>query len=112
IEHKADNSTLKHQLIYTPCHMGNIAYSFEYKALSAFIDGSFTGVRYATYLGAKLQPYFLTNAGAKYNFQLKKQDLKLSFQVNNIFNVSYQNEKYYAMPGVSFRVGLTLVLKS
>jgi outer membrane cobalamin receptor len=30
----------------------------------------------------------------------------LSFSVNNLLNTDYQNEKYYAMPGRSFRVGL------
>ncbi|HOO85219.1 MAG TPA: TonB-dependent receptor [Prolixibacteraceae bacterium] len=112
IESKADNTTFKHQLIYTPYHMGNIVYSIEYKQFNAFIDGNFTGGRYSNYLGSKLQPYFLTNAGAWYNFKLRNQGLKLSFQVNNIFNVSYQNEKYYAMPGINFRCGLTLIIKS
>ena len=111
IKTSTTSDPVHHQLIYTPLHMGNVSYLLHYKNLLFYIDGSFTGERYAVYHGAKLQAYFLTNCGATYKFSLKKQDFKIALSANNIFNVSYENEKYYAMPGANFKASISTTLK-
>lgn len=112
VETETSGKISREQLIYTPFHMGNAMVQLNYKSFNLFIDGNFTGSRKADYLGATLPPYFLTNAGGSYQFMVMNQKLHFSFSTNNIFNVNYQNEKYYAMPGRSFRIGLTIELQS
>jgi len=104
------SGTTHHQLIYTPVHMANGSYFLHYRKSTFSIDGTFTGKRYANYLGSKLNPYFLTNIGFVQELKIWKQPFKVNFSVNNLFNVSYENEKYYAMPGINFRIGLTAII--
>ena len=111
-ESGSETSTTGQQLIYTPLHMGNSVLQFEFRNAKLFIDGSYTGRRSANYMGVILDPYFLTNAGLNYQFQLKNQDFNLTFSATNIFNVNYENEKYYAMPGIGFRAGLSVIIQS
>ena len=101
------------QLIYIPKHMFNSYYNLKYKNLSFMLDGSFTGGRYYAYISKSTQTrkpldsYFLANCVVNYYFKVKKQDFIGSFSVNNIFNVDYQNQRYYAMPGINFRTSIT-----
>ncbi|MGF7139192.1 TonB-dependent receptor [Roseimarinus sediminis] len=107
-----EGATINHQLIYNPMHMANFYYALKYHSLSANIDGTFTGSRYTNYVGSKLPAYFLTNCGLALKNEYRQQSFTVSFTVHNLFNVSYQNEKYYAMPGRSFRLGLSISLHS
>ena len=112
IEEGTSGKTTREQLIYTPLHMGNLMLKLDYKTLNVFVDGNFTGKRKADYLGVTLPPYFLTNAGCSYGFTLLNQKTQVSLSVNNLFNVSYENEKYYAMPGIGFRAGFTMLIQT
>lgn len=104
------------QLIYIPMHMANASYSFQYEKFRAFIDGSFTGSRFNNYAASEssrrddLDPYFLANCGLAYQLSIMEQMFSLSFSANNIFNVDYQNQKYYAMPGINFKLGISAVI--
>lgn len=102
----------RRQLIYAPLHLGNISYTAFIGETSFYIDGKYTGTRSANYLGSKLAPNFITNAGATYQFKVKEQPFKITLSANNIFNVSYENEKYYAMPGINFRIGISTSIQS
>ena len=99
------------QLIYTPMNMGNISYLANYHKFGILLNGTYTGERYSDYLGSKLKAYFLTNCGAFYRLPIKEQEFKLSFTLNNLFNVNYQNEKYYAMPGINWQFSISTTLK-
>ncbi|MFA9392985.1 MAG: TonB-dependent receptor [Prolixibacteraceae bacterium] len=112
IEQEKTGPITHEQLIYTPLHMGNLLVQLNHKATNVFIDGNFTGSRKADYLGSVLHPYFLTNIGGSHQLEFKNQELSFSLSINNIFNVNYENEKYYAMPGRSLRIGLTIQLHS
>jgi iron complex outermembrane receptor protein len=48
----------------------------------------------------------VANCGIEYLFSLKKQQFDVVFSSQNLLNADYQNEKYYAMPGRSFRLSL------
>lgn len=107
-----EGATINHQLIYTPLHMANFYYALKYHSFSANIDATFTGSRYTNYTGSKLPAHVLTNCGLAFKNEYRQQNFTISFTVHNLFNVSYQNEKYYAMPGRSFRLGLSISLNS
>jgi iron complex outermembrane receptor protein len=102
------------QLIYIPKHMGNTYLRLNYHLWNVFVDGGFTGKRLADYSGSyymphgyELDPYFLANSGLSRELRIRKQAVFLSFAVNNILNTDYQNQRFYAMPGRSFRIGIS-----
>ena len=95
------------QLIYSPKHMGNTFAMFSYHNWMVYADGNYTGARFADDMGNELDAYFLTNCGLSRKLNYRKQLFSLSFSVYNIFNTSYENEKYYAMPGRNFRISLS-----
>lgn len=102
------------QLLYVPKHIGNAYLMLNYQQWNFFVDGSYTGKRFADYsgsyampLGYELDQYFLANCGISHKIELSKQQFFLSFSINNILNTDYQNERFYAMPGRSFRVSLS-----
>jgi iron complex outermembrane receptor protein len=110
---KIEDDKPDQQLIYIPKHMFNACYSLKYRKLTAMVDGSFTGERFYAYISSAdqereaLDSYFLTNCMLNYNFNMKKQNFVGALSVNNIFDVDYQNQYNYAMPGLNFRVSLT-----
>jgi vitamin B12 transporter len=102
------------QLLYVPKHIGNAYLRLNYLSWNLFIDGGYTGKRFSDYSGTysmpfgfELDPYFLANCGVSRKFSVAKQPVFLSFALNNLFNADYQNERFYAMPGRSFRIGLS-----
>ena len=94
----------KKQLMLVPYHkaFGNL--DFNYKFLTLYIQGMFTGLTYTGTDEKKntaLQPYFLLNSGisatiSKFNFGLR---------VNNITNTIYRtSDANFWMPKRNFSV--------
>ncbi len=114
VKDESPTSIINRQLIYVPKHIGNTYLRLNYLDWNLFVDGSFTGKRYADYSGSyympkgfELDPYFLANTGVSRKLNLFKQSVFLSFAVNNLLNADYQNERFYAMPGRSFRFAIS-----
>lgn len=95
------------QLIYSPKHMANTFAMLSFRNWTAYADGNYTGSRFADDMGNELDPYFVANCGVSRKINYKKQLFNLSLSVYNVFDTSYENEKYYAMPGRSFRISLS-----
>jgi len=102
------------QLLYAPKHIGNTYLMLNYQSWNFFVDGSYTGKRFADYSGSYAMPkgyelvdYFLANCGISRKIELSKQQFFVSFAMNNLLNTDYQNERFYAMPGRSFRISLS-----
>jgi iron complex outermembrane receptor protein len=101
-----ENGLLDRQMNYSPLHMGNAVLEAKYKSWRIFTDGQYTGWRYTDDFGRTLDAFFVANCGVEYQFNIKKQHFDVVFSLQNFLNADYQNEKYYAMPGRSFRLGL------
>lgn len=110
---KIEDGKPDQQLIYIPKNMFNAYYQLEYKDFLFLLDGSYTGERYDVYINKTsqlrktLDSYFVTNCVLRYSFKLMQQDCAGAFSANNIFNVNYQNQRNYAMPGINFRLSIT-----
>ena len=100
------NGLLNRQMNYSPLHMGNAVLEAKYKSWRIFTDGQYTGWRYIDDFGRTLPAFFVVNCGIEYLFSFKKQQFDVVFSSQNTLNADYQNEKYYAMPGRSFRLSL------
>jgi len=73
----------------------------NYKNLSNILEISYTGKRYITVANTKyLAPYVICNTCITCNLFRR---FKLSFEVRNIFNQSYEVMAGYPMPGREYR---------
>lgn len=106
IKNLEQNGLLNRQMNYAPLHMGNTTLGLKYQSWRIFADGQYTGWRYADDFGHTLDAFFVVNCGVGYLFDVKKHKLDITFSSNNFLNADYQNERYYAMPGRSFRLSL------
>ncbi len=107
-----ENGIIGRQLNYVPVHMGNGWFSLSNDRWRFFTDGQLTGKRFTDDFGYTLPAYFITNIGITYLANFQKHSFDISFSVNNLFNVDYQNERYYAMPGRYFRLSLIYEFKT
>lgn len=89
------------QLAYQPRHSWRAMVKGERGKFSVFAAMSYTGRRTTLDIYDVLPSYLLTDAGATFRQPFGDNELVLSATVKNIFNVSYQNVKFYAMPGTN-----------
>ena len=97
---------LNRQLNYVPKNMANGYLSLKFDQWYLIADCQYTGQRYTDDFGDKLPGYLLANGTVAYTLKGKRSTCDLSLSANNLFNKNYQNEKYYAMPGRSVRIGI------
>lgn len=100
------------QLIYAPKHTGNAYGNLNWGAGGLGFEGIYTGERLHNKVGDKLPAHFLTNLSAWYRFKYGQQSLRLTAQVLNLLDKDYQNEAYYAMPGRSFKLSISIDLNN
>ena len=90
-----------YDLIYRPRHKASLEFSMNYKNLSNILEISYTGKRYITVANTKyLAPYVICNTCITCTLFRR---FKLSFEVRNIFNQSYEVMAGYPMPGREYR---------
>jgi iron complex outermembrane receptor protein len=107
-----ENGLMNRQMNYVPKHVANAALNSEIKNWHFFVDGQFTGERFTDDFGHTIDGFFILNCGLIRDFQVKNQFFSLNLLFNNLLNADYQNQKYYAMPGRSFQLGLKYDFKS
>lgn len=103
----SESGIVGQQLIYTPRHMGNASLITTYNLWQLYVDGTYTGSRLADDFGTLLDPYILVNSGITRKISLYKKPVTVCLNVNNLLDTNYQNQRYYAMPGRSFRISLS-----
>jgi iron complex outermembrane receptor protein len=101
-----ETGVLNRQMNYVPKNMGNSFFNLEYNNWQFFTDGQYTGKRYTDDFGDTLPGYFILNSGLSRTIKRNQHSFDFTFSVNNLLNTNYQNEKYYAMPGRFFRLGV------
>lgn len=106
-----ENGITGRQLNYVPLHMGNGWFILNGKHWRFFSDSQLTGKRFTDDFGNTLPANFITNTGITYFTNIHKHSFDISLSANNIFNVDYQNERYYAMPGRYFRLSMVYEFK-
>jgi len=106
IKNISETGIVNRQMIYVLKHMANVSFVMKLKKWQFFTDGHFTGSRFTDDFGFELDPYFLANCGIIYQLFIQKHKFDITLSSQNIFNSDYQNERYYAMPGRSFRFSI------
>ncbi len=94
------------QLAYQPKHSWRTTVKAERGALSFYGGLYFTGERTTIDIFDILPSYLITDLGAIFSFKAFGEEFTANGVVKNLFDVSYQNVKFYAMPGRNCQISL------
>lgn len=110
---KSDKSSSLYntQLPYVPMHSGSAGILLTMKKLSVGYNLLFSGNRYR--LGTPSRENLVEGFGIQdiflgYSLTVKRAESKIQFSINNIANKNYEVVRYYPMPGINFRLRLTV----
>jgi vitamin B12 transporter len=105
----------KKQLPYTPAHSGSVMVNVDYKRISFSYNIVMSSYRYR--LGEQIpenvvQGWAAHDLSIQYSLPERKNiGWKIIGELNNIYNTQYEVIKYYPMPGISYRIGITAQIK-
>ena len=102
-----DGGTYKGQLAYIPWHSGSVVGHAGWSDLDVNYSFIYVGERYHTSANTREnheQPWYTHDLSAGYVFRLGKTSLKVSGEVNNLFNQYYDVILNYPMPGRNYKL--------
>lgn len=94
------------QIPYIPWHSGSAAVNATFRNWEANYSFIYTGERYSSSANIPVNyqlPWYTSDFSVARNQPLKKGDLKVTLEVNNIFNQQYEVVSCYPMPGINFK---------
>ncbi|MBR7011610.1 MAG: TonB-dependent receptor [Muribaculaceae bacterium] len=102
-----DGGTYKGQLAYIPWHSGSVVGHLNWRDFDMNYSFIYVGERYHTSANTREnheQPWYTHDLSAGYVFHLCKTTLKVSGEVNNLFNQYYDVILNYPMPGRNYKL--------
>ncbi|MEH0155403.1 TonB-dependent receptor [Limibacter armeniacum] len=102
----SEQQTVGRQLAYQPKHRFNVYASYRYKSIGINLNNYFVGQRNGYDINDILDKYFISDLSANWNTQLNGKKLSVTGKVNNLFNTTYQNMKFRAMPGRNYMLSI------
>jgi len=106
----ARGANIGNQLPYTPAHKSQATARLKNNSMGYFINTHRIGTRFISMDNqASLDPYLLVDLGIDRKWSLgKKLEGSVGFQVNNIWNTSYEVLRLRPMPGRNFQFNLII----
>lgn len=105
-----NDGSLDKQLIYTPRYNYGAQLTCSYLSLHLLYFYNYIGYRFTTSDNLSwLKPYQVSNIKLSYTLSVSRVSVNLGFQVNNLFNASYQVVAQRPMPLRSYEVSITLM---
>ena len=101
------------QLPYIPWHAFSAIVSASYGAWSANYSFIYTGERYEASANIPenySKPWYTSDLSLTRQITLRPCTLRLTAEVNNLFNQQYEVVQCYPMPGTNFRIKLNVIL--
>lgn len=101
------------QIPYIPWHSGSVIVGGDYGRWSLNYSFIYTGERYEAVANIPenyARPWYTHDLSLSKTFPLKNKELRVSAEVNNIFNQQYEVVQCYPMPGTNFKIKLNLIL--
>ncbi|MCC8146189.1 MAG: TonB-dependent receptor plug domain-containing protein [Bacteroidales bacterium] len=108
-----DGGSYKGQIAYIPWHSGSAIIGGMYKDWDFNYSFIYVGERYdnsSNIIENYLQPWYTSDLSVGRLFSYKKTEYKITLEVNNILNQSYEVVRNYPMPGRNFKVILRATL--
>lgn len=101
------------QIPYIPWHGGSIILNGSYQTWSCNYSFIYTGERYEAVANIPenyAQPWYTHDFSLSKTFQWEKTRIRVTAEINNIFNQQYEVVQCYPMPGTSFKIKLNVML--
>lgn len=101
------------QIPYIPWRGGSIILNGSYQTWSCNYSFIYTGERYEAVANIPenyAQPWYTHDFSLSKTFQWGKTGIRVTAEINNIFNQQYEVVQCYPMPGTSFKIKLNVML--
>lgn len=101
------------QIPYIPWHGGSIILNGSYQTWSCNYSFIYTGERYEAVANIPenyAPPWYTHDFSLSKTFQWGKTEIRVTTEINNIFNQQYEVVQCYPMPGTSFKIKLNVML--
>ena len=101
------------QIPYIPWHGGSIILNGSYQTWSCNYSFIYTGERYEAVANIPenyAQPWYTHDFSLSKTFQWGKTGIRVTTEINNIFNQQYEVVQCYPLPGTSFKIKLNVML--
>lgn len=95
------------QIPYIPWHSGSAAVNANWRSWEANYSFIYTGERYssqANILSNYQLPWYTSDLSVAKTQRIGPGDLKLTLEINNLFNQQYEVVICYPMPGINFKL--------
>lgn len=112
---ESDTITYKGQIAYIPWHSGSAILSAAYRFWNLSYSFIYTGERYTASANRKeygnyLQPWYTSDMALGRSFQWNETAIKVTVEVNNVFDQAYDVVLNYPMPGTNFKFILNVAI--
>ncbi|MCD8165287.1 MAG: TonB-dependent receptor [Bacteroides sp.] len=101
------------QIPYIPWHSGSAIIGAAYKGWDLNYSFIYTGERYESRANIPenyAQPWYTHDMSLSRRIPLRKTDLRVTAELNNIFNQQYEVVQCYPMPGTNFKIKINWML--
>lgn len=109
----ASKSFYRHQIPYIPRHSGSAIVGLEWKSLTVNYSFLYTGERWdeqENIVYNHVEPWYTSDLSAAYRFKIGRCQMRVSAEVNNVFDQQYDVITNYPMPGRNAAVGVEIRL--
>ncbi len=107
----AADTYYRHQIPYIPRHSGSVIASLDWRALTLNYSFLYTGERWNEQENTAynhMQPWYTSDLSATWTCSPGKSRLRLTAEINNLFDQQYDVILNYPMPGRNAALGLDL----
>ncbi|MEG2365758.1 MAG: TonB-dependent receptor [Alistipes sp.] len=101
------------QIPYVPWHSASIILGASFRGWDANYSFIYTGERYeavANIAENYAQPWYTHDLSLSKSLQLRSVGLRITAEVNNLFNQQYEVVQCYPMPGINFKIKINITL--
>ena len=101
------------QIPYIPWHSGSVVVGGVWRDWDLNYSFIYTGERYESRANTPAnhaQPWYTSDMSLSRNIRFRRSSLRVTLEVNNIFNQQYEVVQCYPMPGTNFKVKLNWTL--
>lgn len=108
-----DEDSYGGQIPYVPWHSGSVILNGSYKSWELNYSFIYTGERYNSTANladndSYVLPWYTSDLSLAKSLTLNKLPLKVTLEVNNLFNQQYEVVRNYPMPGTHFKLILNI----
>jgi outer membrane receptor protein involved in Fe transport len=107
-----EDSYYRHQIPYIPWHSGSAILNVQYRGWDLNYSFVYAGERYNQQENIKynyMQPWYTSDLSLSYRWRLRRWEMRVTAEVNNVFSQDYDVILNYPMPKRNY--GLTFDVK-